>query len=59
VGREATLEDLGSKNGTYLRGERLKGPRRLANGDEIRIGPISMTFRVLSRTGTTETDAGA
>jgi len=35
---DVTLEDLGSKNGTYLRGRRINKPIRLAHGDEIRIG---------------------
>lgn len=29
------LEDLGSKNGTYLNGELLRGPQPLSDGDEI------------------------
>ncbi len=37
-GEGATLEDLGSKNGTFLNGARLDAPARLAAGDEIRIG---------------------
>lgn len=37
-GSDVTLEDLGSKNGTYLRGRRIKQPKRLDHGDEIRIG---------------------
>ena len=37
-GADVTLEDLGSKNGTYLRGRRVDKPIRLAHGDEIRIG---------------------
>jgi hypothetical protein len=52
----ATLEDLGSKNGTRLKGERISGVVALADGDEIRIGPVAMTFRVMSRVGTTETE---
>jgi len=51
----ATLEDLGSKNGTHLKGERIAGIVPLADGDEIRVGPVAMTFRVMSRAGTTET----
>jgi DNA-binding winged helix-turn-helix (wHTH) protein len=35
---DVTLEDLGSKNGTYLRGRRVERPTRLTHGDEIRIG---------------------
>jgi DNA-binding winged helix-turn-helix (wHTH) protein len=34
----ATLEDLGSKNGTFVAGERLLAPRVLRDGDEIRLG---------------------
>ncbi len=56
IGQGATLEDLDSKNGTRLRGERIIGVRSLANGDEIRIGPVSMVFRVLSRVASTETE---
>jgi DNA-binding winged helix-turn-helix (wHTH) protein len=54
----ATLEDLGSKNGTRLKGQRLAGSAPLSDGDEIRIGPVAMTYRVLSRVGTTETEKG-
>lgn len=39
-----TLEDLGSKNGTYLRNERIASAR-LSDGDEIRLGKASLTFR--------------
>lgn len=37
----ATVEDLGSKNGTYVHGEPLSAPRPLSDGDEIRVGPVS------------------
>ena len=37
-GAYATLEDLDSKNGTYLRGRRVQKQTHLAHGDEIRIG---------------------
>jgi DNA-binding winged helix-turn-helix (wHTH) protein len=46
-GGKATLEDLGSKNGTFLRGQRISSPRPLADGDEILLGRVPMTFRVL------------
>lgn len=55
VNGAATLEDLGSKNGTYLKGDLTRGAVPLADGDEIRVGPVAMTFRVLSRVGITET----
>ena len=39
----AVIEDLGSKNGTFVRGERISGPARLAHGDVIRLGRVSIT----------------
>lgn len=33
-----SVEDLGSRNGTFVNGERLIGPRPLGHADEIRIG---------------------
>lgn len=57
-GASATLEDLGSKNGTFHGGQRITGPVALANGDEIAIGAVPMTFRVVSTTATTVTRGG-
>jgi pSer/pThr/pTyr-binding forkhead associated (FHA) protein len=37
-GEVATLEDLGSKNGTFVGDERLSAPRALQDGDVIRLG---------------------
>jgi DNA-binding winged helix-turn-helix (wHTH) protein len=52
---EAVLEDLGSKNGTYLRGKRIEAPRKLADEDQVKIGPASMVFRVFKQTASTAT----
>jgi|EndMetStandDraft_9_1072997.scaffolds.fasta_scaffold05549_3 DNA-binding winged helix-turn-helix (wHTH) protein len=41
----ATLEDLDSKNGTWLHGERLREPASLSDGDEIRVGSVILVFR--------------
>ena len=49
----ATLEDLGSRNGTFLLGARIASATRLADGDLITIGPASMLFRVLQHVGST------
>ena len=49
----AAIEDLESKNGTYVRGQRLREPARLRDRDVVKIGPASLTFRVLKRTGPT------
>jgi DNA-binding winged helix-turn-helix (wHTH) protein len=43
-GDTAILEDLGSKNGTFLAGRQLARPSRLAHGDEIRIGQSVARF---------------
>ena len=37
-GRTADIEDLGSRNGTYVNGERITGRRALRDGDRVRIG---------------------
>ena len=42
------LEDLGSKNGTHLKGARLTAPVVLTDGDEIWLGQVPLTFRVLA-----------
>jgi DNA-binding winged helix-turn-helix (wHTH) protein len=45
-GAHATIEDLGSKNGTYVGGERLTAPVVLSDGDQIRVSSVVMSFRV-------------
>jgi DNA-binding winged helix-turn-helix (wHTH) protein len=55
----AILEDLDSKNGTYLRGKRIAAPRKLADEDPVRIGPASMIFRVFKQTASTATAVGS
>ncbi|MFE6281093.1 protein kinase [Streptomyces sp. NPDC057877] len=45
----AYVRDLGSHNGTRLNGERLGGERRLTDGDELRLGGV--TVRVVLCTG--------
>ncbi len=51
---EATLEDLGSKNGTYVNGKRITAPRRLSGEDQIRIGAIALRFRIAPPTTPTQ-----
>jgi DNA-binding winged helix-turn-helix (wHTH) protein len=54
AGAEAVVEDLGSKNGTYVGGQRVTTPRPLADGDQLRLGSIVMTFRIPPPAGSTE-----
>jgi DNA-binding winged helix-turn-helix (wHTH) protein len=49
----AVLEDLGSKNGTLLHGERITGAERLSDNDSIEIGPASLIFRIFKHTEST------
>jgi DNA-binding winged helix-turn-helix (wHTH) protein len=51
----ATIEDLGSKNGTHVNGERISDPVALNDGQEIRIGSVAMTFHVATPANATET----
>lgn len=39
------LEDLGSTNGTVVRGDRIAGPVALRDGDEISLGPVQLVYR--------------
>ena len=55
-GPRAVLEDLGSKNGTYLRGSRLAAPSPLSDGDEIRLGRVLLRFRASGRGAPTDTE---
>ena len=54
-GSDVTIEDVGSKNGTYLRGKRVGKPSPVADGDEIELGSILITVRVFDTLGSTET----
>jgi DNA-binding winged helix-turn-helix (wHTH) protein len=54
IGEPAMLEDLSSKNGTWLRNERVIEPARLADGDEVRLGSAAFTFRLARSPKSTE-----
>ena len=44
-GAHATLEDLGSKNGTFVQGRAVTQPTSLSDGDSVRIGTAEMILR--------------
>jgi DNA-binding winged helix-turn-helix (wHTH) protein len=50
------IEDLGSKNGTYVRGQRLTAPTHLTDGDDVLMGTTRLVFvRDAGKRGTTAT----
>ena len=48
-----TIEDLGSRNGTFVRGVAAKRPTPLADGDEVAFGPERTTFVAPSASSST------
>ena len=42
------IEDLGSRNGTRVNGDKVEGTRRVVHGDEISVGPIAAIVGVSS-----------
>lgn len=54
-GSEALLEDLDSKNGTFVGRSPVTTPVRLKDGDEIRVGSVVFKFRMSSPKGSTAT----
>lgn len=49
------VRDLGSRNGTFLNGERLAGERALHPGDEVRVGQTRLVLRQPDSSGDTAT----
>jgi DNA-binding winged helix-turn-helix (wHTH) protein len=52
----ALIEDLASRNGTFVRNERVRAPTPLYDGDEIRLGSVVIRFRMF-KSGETESQA--
>ena len=53
AGIHTTIEDLGSRNGTFIGERRIGQPARLKDGDVIRVGSAVLTVRVLQAPGST------
>lgn len=51
----AVVEDLGSKNGTFVNDQRVTAPTPVVEGDQVRIGSLLFTFRPSQVAGSTET----
>jgi pSer/pThr/pTyr-binding forkhead associated (FHA) protein len=58
AGGSVTIEDLGSKNGTSLRGERLTSSVRLTDGDSFLVGSVRVTVHLVPPTASTTTVIG-
>jgi DNA-binding winged helix-turn-helix (wHTH) protein len=56
-GERAVLEDLGSKNGTFVGDAQLTEPTELSHGAEIRIGRKAAVLRFLADADQTRTDS--
>jgi pSer/pThr/pTyr-binding forkhead associated (FHA) protein len=56
AGSAFTVNDIGSRNGTFINGERVNEPRQLNHGDVIGVGLSKLTFRLgdYSETGAIE-----
>ena len=55
IGDAMTIEDLDSKNGTYLNDRPVTSATAIADGDQVRTGSLLFTFRVANVSTTTET----
>jgi DNA-binding winged helix-turn-helix (wHTH) protein len=58
AGNDATIEDLDSKNGTFVSDQRVDSATRLVDGASIRVGSIRLTFTRVQNRGSTETELG-
>src|ERR1700758_1071152 len=52
-----SVRDVGSRNGTYLNGEKLSAERVLRSGDELRVGSSRLVFWELKQADDDETEA--
>jgi hypothetical protein len=52
-----TIEDLGSKNGTFVGETRVSGPTDLADRDIVRLGHTEIVFRIAAGSRSTATES--
>ncbi|HEU4731307.1 MAG TPA: FHA domain-containing protein, partial [Kofleriaceae bacterium] len=48
-GQAVTVEDTGSRNGTWVNGQLVQGERALSSGDEVVVGPLTIVVSITSR----------
>jgi DNA-binding winged helix-turn-helix (wHTH) protein len=54
-GRDASIEDLGSKNGTWVAGERIQRTTALTDGTSLRFGSETVRFEMMDADRPTKT----
>jgi pSer/pThr/pTyr-binding forkhead associated (FHA) protein len=59
VGGGWCVQDVGSRNGTFVRGQRILGMRALRHGDEVAVGRTKLVFRTAEPATTTRTEGAA
>jgi DNA-binding winged helix-turn-helix (wHTH) protein len=59
AGNDASIEDLNSKNGTFVSDRRVDSATRLVDGESIRVGSVRLTFTRVRNRGSTETELGS
>jgi DNA-binding winged helix-turn-helix (wHTH) protein len=58
-GTDVVVEDLGSRNGTFVNGQRVDAPLKLRDGDVIGLGPVTIVVEGFLAGGSTETQPRA
>ena len=56
AGGRATIEDLSSKNGTFVEDRRINGALPIGDGDVITVGSVKLTVRAVRAPSSTETE---
>ena len=49
--QQVEVRDLGSKNGSFVNGERVEGSRMVESGDRFQVGPLQFEFVIEHRSG--------
>jgi len=57
AGDDTTVEDLDSKNGTFVNGQRIESATAVLTGDEILFGRVRATFKTVETDASTRTDS--
>jgi pSer/pThr/pTyr-binding forkhead associated (FHA) protein len=59
VGADWCVQDVGSRNGTFVRGERILGMHVLRHGDDVAVGRTKLVFRTAEPADVTRTEGSA